>query len=452
MNCIFICVFHQTQYIDMLFLLLESIFIYGNLDETTHILIYTNTEFKNRIQKSHLYNNHIRFAINDTYQCIDSSCKARLDYFHLDDVKQYEKVLYLDTDILIKRDLNKIFDICKKEILYTLEEGFIDHVSDFWGRRLFGKESDLYTDKSAFTSGVLLFPNCETIRDLFSIINTHIQTLNDKSFFHDQPFFVYNAFKYQLYDNKVLKPYVVNLSKDIHSDKTIHHFPGGPGIYGHKIDTMRSFLAQLKDYTITNHIQTAKLYIDNHLLPIIRGCRELLEGNIFMVHHTTEYTDIFINKAKNISNLLLNRHITDVMEIGFNAGFSALLMLISNPNIHLTCFDLAEHSYTMPCYQKLRETFGNRIRLVPGDSMKTVATATGSYGLIHIDGGHNNDVAESDIINSYRLSRKGTVLIMDDYDFPNLHALWDGYIKSYHLSTLDIMLYYSPHHDIRVVS
>ena len=39
----FVCVFNQEKYVDMFFLLLESIFIYGNLDCNTNILVYTST-------------------------------------------------------------------------------------------------------------------------------------------------------------------------------------------------------------------------------------------------------------------------------------------------------------------------------------------------------------------------------------------------------------------------
>ena len=56
MNCIFVCVFNQEKYVDMFFLLLESIFIYGNLDDNTHILVYTSTQFMNIIKQSHLFN------------------------------------------------------------------------------------------------------------------------------------------------------------------------------------------------------------------------------------------------------------------------------------------------------------------------------------------------------------------------------------------------------------
>lgn len=214
---------------------------------------------------------------------------------------------------------------------------------------------------------------------------------------------------------------------------------------------MVSFLNNLKDNTINNNINQAKEFINRKLLPIINNCGELLEGNIFMLHNTSEYTDVYLLKAKNISNMVLNKNIKSVMEIGFNSGFSALLMLLSNPNVVVNCFDLGEHAYTPVCYHKLKENFGNRINLTIGDSTKTLLNVNETYDLIHIDGGHSTEVAESDIVNSIRLSKKGTVLIMDDYDFPNLHELWNKYINSYGLNCLDIIVYNSPHHDIKFI-
>jgi len=451
MNCIFVCVFNQEKYVDMLFLLLESIFIYGNLDENTHILVYTSTQSMNIIKQSHLFSEKIKFEINDTYNNIDKSCRARLDVFNFPSITNYNKILYLDTDILVKDNINKVFDICKEDILYVLEEGTIDSNSDFWGKSLFGNEVNNYEDKTAFTSGILLFKNCEKIRDLFNKINDDIiERPYNRSFF-DQPYIVYNAFKYNLYNNKILKSFVVNNDMYIHSNKVIHHFPGGPGVYHHKIVNMTTFLNNYKDFTINNNINKAKEYIDINLLPIIHKCGELLEGNIFMLHHTTNYTNVFLNKSKNISNLVLNKNINNVMEIGFNSGFSTLLMLISNPNIHISCFDLGEHKYTIPCYEKLKETFGDRINITIGDSTKTLQNMNDKYDLIHIDGGHSTNVANSDIINSYRLSKQGTILIMDDYDFPNLHNIWDSYVIKYNLKKLDINVYNSPHHDIKYV-
>jgi len=452
MNCIFCCVFNQEQYIDMFILLLESIFIYGNIDDNTNILVYTSTSFMDIIKKSILFNDEkIKFEINDTYYDIDNAFKARLDLFNLSSIKNYNKILYLDTDILIKDDINKIFDVCNEDILYTFEQGDIDNPNNYWGEKLFGNEVNNYNDKTAFTSGILLFNNCEIIKDLFCKINEDIINRPCIPYFYDQPYIVYNAFKYNLYNNKILKPFIIEFDYSIHTDKVIHHFAGDPGNGTIKKEVMNKFLSELKDYTINNNINLAKKYINEHLLDIINNSGELLEGNIFMFHHTTSYTDMFLNKTKNISNMVLNKNIKNVMEIGFNSGFSTLLMLITNPNLNINCYDLGEHKYTMPCYEKLKETFGDRINIVIGDSTITLQNVNEQYDLIHIDGGHSTEVAESDIINCYRLSKNKTILIMDDYDFPNLHDLWDKYIRIYNLKQLQISVYDSPHHDIKYV-
>jgi lipopolysaccharide biosynthesis glycosyltransferase len=264
-NCIFICVFNQEKYVDMFFLLLESIFIYGILDDNTDILVYTSTPFMYMIKKSHLFNNEkITFEINDTYNNINKACKARLDLFNLSSITNYNKILYLDTDILVKDNINKVFDVCEEDILYVLEEGEIYSDYDYWGNTLFGDEINNYNDKTAFTSGILLFNNCEKIKDLFNKINEDIVKRPYNFACHDQPYIVYNAFKYNLYNNKILKSLVVNSDNNIHSDKVIHHFPGGPGLYHLKIYSMTIFLNNIKDFTINNNINKAKAYIDKN--------------------------------------------------------------------------------------------------------------------------------------------------------------------------------------------
>jgi predicted O-methyltransferase YrrM len=449
-NCIFICVFKNIDYVNLLYLLLESIFIYGNLSDDTDILIYTSTEFMNMIKDSSLFHKSIKFEINDTYDSVVKACCSRLDLFSLPSVDNYNRILYLDTDILIKGDINKVFKIVEKDILYVLEEGTI--TDECWGNFLFKETMNNYPDKSAFTSGILLFNKCDKIKELFENINKHMSIDYIPSSCIDQPYIVYNAFKYDLFDNKKMMEFVVNNDFNINSDKVIHHFPGGPGNYSSKIVKMMGFFNRLKDYTIMTNINNAKEYIDQNLLPIINECGEPLEGNIFMLHHTTSYTNRYLLKAKNISNLVLNKNVKSVMEIGFNSGFSSLLMLLSNPNIKINCFDLGEHSYTLPCFIKLRETFGNRISLAVGDSTKTLPYHIDeTYDLIHIDGGHATEVAESDIFNSYKLSKDKTVLIMDDYDFHNLHELWDRYIIKYSLKPLNINVYNSPHHDVKYI-
>ncbi len=247
MNCIFVCVFCQVKYVDMFYLLLKSLLLYGNIDDQTHILIYTSTPFMEIIKRSPLFNGEkMKFELNDTFDNIDKACKSRLNLFDFPSIKNYNKILYLDTDILVKDSINKVFDVCEDELLYVLEEGVIDCRDDYWGRTLFGNEVNKYADKTAFTSGILLFKNCDKIRFLFDRIREDI--IRRPYFFncYDQPYIIYNAFKYNLFNNKILKALVENNNYNVLSDKVIHHFPGGPGNYPHKIQKMTDFLNRLQ--------------------------------------------------------------------------------------------------------------------------------------------------------------------------------------------------------------
>jgi len=453
MKCIFVTVFHQEQYVQMFYLLLESIWIYGRLDDDTVILVYTSTPFMKKIKQSHLYNpQKILFEVNDTCDSIQKSCRARYSLFDLPSVQPFEKILYLDTDIVIKHDLHNVFDVCQEELLYVVEEGTITCESHFWGKFLFGNETHKYKDKTGFTSGIMLFKNCEQIKTLFHDTVLCFQHKRPGGL-NDQPYLVYTAFQSKLYNNKKLKAYVDNGGTNIGSDKVLHHFPGGPGLHHLKIEKMRAFLNGLKNVTTANNMIKAIAYLKEHLLPIIRESGEMLEGNIFMVHHSFAFKNFNTYfKPKNISNVVLNTNIQHGMEIGFNAGFSALLMLLSNPNMRLTCFDLGEHKYTRPCFLKLKETFGDRITIIFGDSTKTLQDVTDTtFDVIHIDGGHSVAVAESDIKHAYRLSKDRTIMIMDDYNFPDLHRLWDRYVMTYNLKPLDIFVDPCPHHSIKCV-
>jgi len=246
MNCVFVCVFCQEMYVEMFFIMLYSILTYGRLTHNTEILVYTTTDFMNLIKKCNLFNEtFIKFEINDKYNDIDKACKSRLDLFDFPSTAKYDKILYLDTDIIVKDSIDKLFAVCEKDLLYVLEESAIDDINDWHGYTLFGNEVHDYEDKSAFTSGILLFNNCENMKMLFSKIREDI--VNRPYYFscYDQPYIIYNAFKYRLYNNKVLETLVVNNDENIHSDKVIHHFPGIPGFSPKKIQKMQTFLLNM---------------------------------------------------------------------------------------------------------------------------------------------------------------------------------------------------------------
>jgi predicted O-methyltransferase YrrM len=170
------------------------------------------------------------------------------------------------------------------------------------------------------------------------------------------------------------------------------------------------------------------------LMKVIEGVGEKLEGNTFFAHRQEDYSELsprFLNKRRTLA--LAANVFTDIVEIGFNAGHSAMLMLTANPNLRLTCIDICSHRYTVPCFEYLHSIFGDRITLIEGNSllaMPLLKAQGKEYGLYIIDGGHGVDVADSDIHNIIHCSKPGSIIMFDDSDAPQLRILLDMYMMS----------------------
>lgn len=317
----------------------------------------------------------------------DTSLENDTDIYKKLDFQKYNTFLYINSNSIINCNLKKLLDVNDDKLIYVL-------------RRNIGE--------------LMIFKSNDRTK---SIINNIFFSQNDT------------------------REFIIN-------ENNIFFFNNHD-----KYTKMSSCLKNIKENLIHKYIQITKEYVSNHLIPIVKSSGELLEGNIFFIHKTLNYDDRFISKVKNISNILLNKNIIHgVMEIGFNAGFSSLLMLITNPYIELTCFDLGFHTYMLPCFYKLRETFGNRINLIKGDSVETLKNhliTNKKYDLIHIDGGHSEFVATNDIENSYKLSKKGTIFIMDDTDFHELNVIWNNKVIEYKLENINTTIDATEYHDIK---
>jgi hypothetical protein len=139
--------------------------------------------------------------------------------------------------------------------IYVLEEGDIsnlNHGSNFFDFKKYNKNT------KAFTSGILLFSNNDSIKSLFDTIQSHITEYiyvqkNNIPVCLDQPFIVYNAITENKYDNQVLKKYVENNPSKVSFEKIIYHFPGGPGAYYSKISKMTHFWKKMHKVNICQH-------------------------------------------------------------------------------------------------------------------------------------------------------------------------------------------------------
>jgi lipopolysaccharide biosynthesis glycosyltransferase len=241
MNLIYVCVFHQESYVQLLKLLIGSISKRANFDkETTDLLIITSSSMKAQIEKEILTDLPLQFFILELHSLFEAGC-ARLNIFKYNNIHKYDNILYLDTDILLNSDINVLFRLeISSEKVYALEEGEIGH--EFWGGQFFDFTT-LDRKLSAFTSGILFFKNSESMKFLFDAIQLHITDYKNMPvpICLDQPFIVYQAITQCKYDNQVLKRYVENNPSTASPEKIIYHFPGGPGNFPSKFYKMTDF-------------------------------------------------------------------------------------------------------------------------------------------------------------------------------------------------------------------
>ena len=257
---IYSCVFFNEKYIHLINLLLKSYKLFGNSSDDVDYLIICNPNFQKKIQA--IFDN---LNISGKIWCIDLKNKfeagySRLKIFDYPDINLYNKILYLDCDILVTNSINNILDFKLENKLYCLQEGNTNH--EFWGSQFFDKNPNC----SAFTSGILLFNNNIIIKDLFSQIllhiHNHITSNSPIPVCLDQPFIVYHAVKNNLYDNQKLINIVINNPNNFNNE-TISHFPGGPGNYESKIVKMTNYMRDIM-FNVTN--KELKLTNNNSLI------------------------------------------------------------------------------------------------------------------------------------------------------------------------------------------
>lgn len=119
---------------------------------------------------------------------------------------------------------------------------------------------------------------------------------------------------------------------------------------------------------------------------------------------------------------LTNKPNINVMEIGFNAGHSAEVFLHSNKNLTLTSFDLGIHDYVKVAKEYIDFIYPNRHQLILGDSRTTIPiyvqnNKNTKFDVIFIDGGHEYEMAKSDIENCFHLAHENTIVAVDDIVF-----------------------------------
>jgi len=144
------------------------------------------------------------------------------------------------------------------------------------------------------------------------------------------------------------------------------------------------------------------------------------------------------------------RAVVHFLEVGFNAGHSAAMILAITENspveVRLTSLDLCHHGYSRPAAEHLRGRFlrdeaagrsaergqESRHELLCGDSSESMAGMADSrdrerekFGLVFIDGDHFVEGALRDLRAARRIARQGSIVIVDDCNDREVDEAWE---------------------------
>ena len=244
-NLIYITTFLKKEYGDMCLLLLDSIIKYYNND-TFELYIFVDN-ITNNLITNHLEKNKskTKFQIK-IFNCDINNVvfAAAFRMFIFDYIEQgnnkFNKILYLDTDILINNTLDSIFSInIDNKIHAVMEGGQIPYHCLYHTNEEFEKHKTY----DCFSSGILLFDS--TLKQYFeNVKNLFITSINSGIKIGcciDQPFFNIIAHRMNCINNTLLGKYAYCNPSTI-TDQTISHFAGNVGDHESKLSKMNTFI------------------------------------------------------------------------------------------------------------------------------------------------------------------------------------------------------------------
>ena len=157
------------------------------------------------------------------------------------------------------------------------------------------------------------------------------------------------------------------------------------------------------------------------LLPSLELFHQVVKSSIFPGDPSFEgflacqYRQVYLYMLSGATEWVRN-----VCETGFNGGHSAFSLLFSSNTSNILSFDLMNKRFQFVAKQLFESLFGvKRLSIIPGDSMESLPRYISEHpnhscDLIAIDGGHQFQVALSDVLNFQQMSSCDNIVMMDD--------------------------------------
>jgi hypothetical protein len=204
-----------------------------------------------------------------------------------------------------------------------------------------------------------------------------------------------------------------------------------------------------------------KNIILDDLKDIIINSNCFLEGNYLYHHCTLNLAPEFYTKQLNLF-WCGKQAISNICEIGFNAGHSTMLLLLGKKieKMNFTIFDIGHHLYTKPCFEYIQKKFSHvNFEYIEGDSIITMPIwidnnkdLINKYDLVHVDGGHDENCISNDMKNANILIRINGIIVIDDTNGPEINNCVEQYISSGDYIELELLpTHVSPHRIIKKI-
>lgn len=173
----------------------------------------------------------------------------------------------------------------------------------------------------------------------------------------------------------------------------------------------------------------------NELNGCVRTSGVPLHGNLFYIHDdtTNRMAEAFQGKRMDFCDFVMNSDC--IVEIGFNAGHSALLGLTANQDIIYRSVDIGQ-PYSIACFDVLKARFGDRIDLTVGDSLDVIPRIKEIYPEISgrigwfIDGDHSYEYCKQDLDNVLFFADNDDLIFIDDTNQRDISKLMNEYLSN----------------------
>lgn len=305
------------------------------------------------------------------------SSEEKLNFF-IDQIEGYEKVIDRKYEVIFNFGTNN-FDI------YTNGEirNFLN-VQDIYDR----KELYDYTEKQFMNESFLDFKSenfIKTANDLIDYLNLYLKD-DYEGLLADVE---------EVTDRQYLSTIVYKTRVDISQAKTLKLPTTDLSKYSGNYNGLKNFLHGM------NFFESKEVNYKNPSCYRIEGGSDDAYFNIF--------DDIF--EKYNISP-------NNIMEIGYNAGYSAIYFLNKFKNANLLSLDLNLHEYCFASKLFIDYHYPGRHMYIAGDSFVQLDSlkifSETKFDLIFVDGGHDLQTAYYDLVKSAEFATKDTYLILDN--------------------------------------